>query len=609
MFKKTKFGICVGSVALASACYGSISINIAAGTLRDENGLAINSGLVILAVDTERDGFDLPSATTFLQGDDMEVARWNFSEGGGFDGEFLGSRLIRTFDTVNWTEGDPLALFWYPDLNVDSTQPIDGSSNPAKFGVFADPKSVAPGNPWTLPADDTHLYQLEFYAEGALFQPNNTFVSAFVAGASLESGETIADLTDVMTDPDTATPTSNIVRWDSATGALGYTIERQVVGSSDWIKVGEVGSSAESYSDTTIAAGLTYKYRVVAENGIAFRESESAVELFSERSQFRGVSVRSNLVAAEIAKHVFGGVILADGATEAPTEKKLHFQVSGNDTNNPDGIFDGVFLADPTMNLYDQFVGAFTDFNDDWLSATGATEMDTLSANGRGNVFYAEADTRDSAILGDSFKAGDVGYSFIVSPHVAPSSGNAKDNYAGEAVDGEVVMSIYDAEDIDGTNDDLRIRKLSARGHVSDTTFFGMIGGIDIEGNVPKRVLIIGKGPHLETDDPQLDGLAISDPQLRLRYGGTLPVIAENDDWASPQGTTAAGVQVETDVDKIRAALVGTGNTLFDAHPKDAVMLLTLVEGTYTIELVGYNGSDRESGLGFIEIEEVELPY
>lgn len=615
MDKLSKLSVFASSLAFASFASGdALTFNLSAGGLRVEGGTSLTDGFLMLAVDTGDDGFALPSETEFLpDADDVELHRWNYSEGSQpeIPGEFTESFFIEDYDT-NWA-GLPIALFWFPGKDKGDDTPGDG----AKFGVFADPASASIGDPWLMPAGDDSIHSLLMYGEGTILSPGNEFVSKYVAEASWEEGDTIVPLVDVMTAPEKSLPAKNTITWGAADGAQGYTVQRSIAGANDWMTLGTVSATdPREFPDENLTPGFTYVYRVIAENSfgsLASFDEDEAVELFSERSQFRGVSVRSNLVAADEVKHVFGGVILADGAPDSATTRALHMQVSGNDTNNASGNEDGVFLADPTMNLYDQFVGGFTHFNDDWLAtepASEVTEMDLLSEAGRGNVFNADADNRDSALLDDHFKAGDVGYAFIASPYAPAEGVTPKANYAGSPVDGEAVVSIYDAEDIDGTIDDIRIRKLSARGHISDSTYFGMIGGIDIEGNVPKTVLVLGKGPHLETDDTTggLAGLAVNDPVLRLRYGGTLPVIAENDDWASPTATAASGVVVETDVDKISAALVATGNTLFGSHPKDSVMLLTLDPGTYTIELVGLDGGVRENGLGFIEIEEVELP-
>lgn len=603
MFDLKKFGFCLGAFALASSSYGAFSFHLSAGGLRDSNGAYLASGLLILAVDTDRDGFSIPTDTEFFQdADDLEVARWNFSEGGStIPGEFLGSGVISEYN-VAWEAGDPLALYWYPTLNKGDAAPVDG----VKFGVFADPNGESTGDPWVLPADGSILYSLQFFAEGSILSTTD-FASEFVAAATLEEGTALADLTDVATSPSKTTATSNSISWDLSGGAQGYTVDRRKIGG-DWETVATLAAGVNSFVDTALSAGSTYEYRVVAENGFSAFESASSAQLFSERSQFRGVAIRSNMVVADSAKHAFGGVILSSGGPGAATTRKLHLQSIGNDTYNPSGSADGVFLKDPTINLYDQFAAAFTHDNDDWLGAASAevTEMDDLSAVGRGNVLGDEATNRDSGLILDDAMAGDVGYAFIASPYTPSDPNNPKSNYNGVAADAEAVVSIYDAGDIDGSENDIRISKLAARGHVSDSTVFGMIGGLDIEGVVPKQVLLLGKGPHLETDDPSLDGLAITDPSLKLRLGGTIDVIAENDDWATASASSTAGVTVETDVDKIRAALSSTGNTLFDSHPKDSVMLLTLDPGTYTVELVGMNSGTREAGLGFIEIQEIE---
>lgn len=292
-------------------------------------------------------------------------------------------------------------------------------------------------------------------------------------------------------------------------------------------------------------------------------------------------------------------------------------QAYGNDTENAAGNQNGIFLTDPTMALFDQFVVNWTLSNDDYLatpSADDVLEMEALSAMNpkRGNILNASADNRDAGLLLDAQAdpadaASPRGYAFQLSPYVPADPANPKANYAGAAQDAEAVVSIYDAEDIDGSKDDIRIKRLAARGHVSDTSFFGMIGGLAIEGNVPKKVLIVGKGPLLETDQPDLTGLALTDPRFLLRLGGTLDVIASNDDWGSPSQSSDPGVvNVETDVGVISQALLDAGYTNMDTHPKDCVMLVDLAPGTYTVELVGFSGGAREEGLAFLEMEEIE---
>lgn len=606
MFKKTKFGICAGSVALASVCYGSISINIAAGTLRDENGLAINSGLVILAVDTARDGFALPSTTAFLQGDDMEVARWNFSEGGGFDGEFLGSKLIGTYDTVNWTAGDPLALFWYPALDKDSTQPIDGSSNPAKFGVFANPKGETAGEPWTLPADDTHLYQLEFYAEGSLLS-QNTFASEFVAGASLESGGSISDLADVMTDPMKTDATSNTISWDKdlAASAQAFTIQRRVVGDTAWETLGAVGASTDSFVDDTLIPGRTYEYQVIAENGLsALASFADGVELFSERSILASVAARSMMENA-VPRRMYGQV---DVAGTAPV-KNVIIQASGPWLS---GKIIGDPVLDPSIELYNHPNANFgdrvtvRDDIDDWMSETNALAIDQVQAD-----FGPDIDTRRVNVLADSSK--DASWLGTVTSGVANTFAvNTEDGS-----EGPVHIGIYNAEK-EGTQftpNDNRIVALATRGYLGTRIGHKMFGEFTIEGNVKKTVLIRGLGPNLVNFPPLGDGNAlravVEDPSITLYYHpdpindiGNRTEIAFNDDWQSQVSSSV----VISDLEKI--ALAEQAMLDFDPRQvafangsKDALLLVDLDPGVYTFLL-----NAPGTGIGLLGIYEIEIP-
>src|SRR5207244_4335298 len=65
----------------------------------------------------------------------------------------------------------------------------------------------------------------------------------------------------------TAAPPLEIdVTWSDVDSETGYRVERSTDGSSDWTTVATTGQDVTMYSDTGLAAGTTYYYRVYAIN-------------------------------------------------------------------------------------------------------------------------------------------------------------------------------------------------------------------------------------------------------------------------------------------------------------------------------------------------------
>ena len=65
----------------------------------------------------------------------------------------------------------------------------------------------------------------------------------------------------------TAASSSEIdVTWSDVDTETGYRVERSTDGSSGWTTVATTGQDVTAYSDTGLAAGSTYYYRVYATN-------------------------------------------------------------------------------------------------------------------------------------------------------------------------------------------------------------------------------------------------------------------------------------------------------------------------------------------------------
>jgi titin len=54
--------------------------------------------------------------------------------------------------------------------------------------------------------------------------------------------------------------------WADVATETGYRIERSIDGATDWITVGSAGQDVTAYSDSNLASGVTYHYRVIATN-------------------------------------------------------------------------------------------------------------------------------------------------------------------------------------------------------------------------------------------------------------------------------------------------------------------------------------------------------
>ncbi len=597
MLDLKKAGFLTAALALTGSAAASISFNVAAGQLRDASGTALTSGLIILVIDTDDNGFEIPSETDFAPGaGDLEVYRWNFSEGGNVPGEFLAFASIAEYNAA-WSEDDSLALFWYPTLDKTAAAPGDG----ANFGVFADPQMAASGDMWFMPADGTHGHSLQFFAEGSALVGNQSavFASQYVASADLEEGLTLEDLADVMPVPEKTSPTENTIAWTVSSGAQAYSVQRRVVGG-DWRIIALVGSSVDSYVDDGLTPGLTYEYRVVAENGLSALASASAEQLFSERSIFTGIAARGFVDNSAPYTLLNGGIILKGNDS---TKKII---ASGLGPHNAIKFSQvGQWLEDPfiTLNLLGSPVIATSD---DWIADfdnPGSPDPDLQAMKdtmaNKTNVSSLDespAVAKDGVILEDL--------------SVSTGSTNVNNIFKVRSVGadaGFAAIEVYDAEyDVaqggPGISDN-RIFSISSRSWYPGNTSVSN-ASVTIEGDVPKEVLAIAQGPSINAADGG-SAAVLEDPILRLQSGG---LITQNDDW--DQQTAAVDIakgliKVETDLDRIRSALFD--NNLDPADfSKDSVLLVTLAPGSYIFRVVAKDGT-KQDGSVLIALSEFEM--
>lgn len=217
------------------------------------------------------------------------------------------------------------------------------------------------------------------------------------------------------------------------------------------------------------------------------------------------------------------------------------------------------FLADPMITAYQGETVIAT--NDNWAG--------DATVQARGTRVWAHpliSNASLDAALAPTPVPG------VFSVHVTGKAGGS----------GIALAEIYDAsEEMTATTP--RLINVSARTHAG-TGDNVLIAGFYVGGSTSRTVLIRGLGPTLA-------GLgvpgALADPQLKLYTGEML--IWQNDNWGGDQ------------------LLVDVGNSVYayevtDRQSRDAMMLVTLAPGGYTVHLGGVNNG---TGVGLVEVYEV----
>lgn len=139
----------------------------------------------------------------------------------------------------------------------------------------ADGAAVLPAD-YTFTAADNgaHTFSITFGTAG--FQ--NVTVTDFTTYIGLTSSYVSVAPAAPTSLTATASSSSQVVlTWGGSTGATGYTIERSTNGSNGWSLIGTTGAGVTTYTDSNLAAGTTYYYRVTAvANGMLSDHSNTA---------------------------------------------------------------------------------------------------------------------------------------------------------------------------------------------------------------------------------------------------------------------------------------------------------------------------------------------
>ncbi|WP_414665060.1 beta strand repeat-containing protein [Horticoccus sp. 23ND18S-11] len=229
-------------------------------------------------------------------------------------------------------------------------------------------------------------------------------------------------------------------------------------------------------------------------------------------------------------------------------------------------------LRNPRLQLFRD--GQLVDENDNWRQAANATEVAATAT--RIGAFPFATDSLDSALL----------------VTLAPGA------YTASVVDdtstGVALAEIYDASE--GTTvETQRLVNISTRGESAPGDGV-LIGGIVVNGNAPKRLLIRGVGPSLAGFG--VTG-ALTDSTLKI-YDSGGKLVAQNDNWETAQPVTPS--QTAATGAEIAAAATASGAFALAPGSRDAAIVITLAAGSYTAHVTGAGG---QTGVALIEVYEL----
>jgi hypothetical protein len=209
-------------------------------------------------------------------------------------------------------------------------------------------------------------------------------------------------------------------------------------------------------------------------------------------------------------------------------------------------------MTDPVLELHDSS-GVVIASNNDWFPSPQMAEIQLSGV--------APSNSAESAIIAT----------------LAPGSYTAVvSGFAG----GQGV-ALVEAYELDGNA--TRLVNISTRGSVG-VGDEAMIGGLIIQGSIPKKVIIRALGPSLAAGPSPIAG-ALADPVLEL-HDGSGNLIAANDDWGnSPQAS------------EIVQSTVAPTNNL------ESAVVATLGPGNYTAVVRGKNNT---TGVGLVEVYDLD---
>ncbi len=174
-------------IAALGSANASISFDLQADGLQDKFGdLLKPPAVVVFVADTNNDGFGplepgqlLSINASMGSSDDRVLAKFDGTLN-SIDGyaQIFTSLFLQNIN--EWTQGDALGIYWFPDLTVSTGSIGAGDS----YGFFSG-EALNSSRPWTTPSDGTSAYGLYFFTIAGQIAGGTHLASAGVANLSV----------------------------------------------------------------------------------------------------------------------------------------------------------------------------------------------------------------------------------------------------------------------------------------------------------------------------------------------------------------------------------------------------------------------------------------
>ncbi|MCH6257813.1 hypothetical protein MLD52_14745 [Puniceicoccaceae bacterium K14] len=342
---------------------------------------------------------------------------------------------------------------------------------------------------------------------------------------------------------------------DIANNETGYRIQRRNKDADDWTEIASLAAGTTSYTDTGAVLEDQYTYRIIA----AGSNADSA---FSATAAVQGLldSLVINL-STRAKAGADQDVLIAGFVVSGSGEGEFLIRAIGPELENQ-GL-EGLALEDPNLIIVNNTTNEVIAQNGDWWDQANKSKLKQKFAIS--GAFPLDENGLDAANV---LNLGPGIYSAI-----------AFDTNGGTGIS---LAEIYKLN----TQDDLKLVNVSARVNVGVGANI-LIGGLVVDGEKPKKLLIRAVGPGLE-DQGVIEYL--SDPQVGIYEGSTL--IASNDDWNDASNAS-----------EIPTIARAVGAFPLEGGSADSTIYIELDPGVYTALV---SGVDDSTGIALIEIYEVQ---
>ena len=221
-------------------------------------------------------------------------------------------------------------------------------------------------------------------------------------------------------------------------------------------------------------------------------------------------------------------------------------------------------LANPELRLYDASNNLIAT-NDDWGT-------DAASSFGEVGAFALPAGSQDAAMV----------------VTLEPGVYSAHASGLGVGANGQGMIEIYDL------SGQAQLMNLSTRGRIESNRSLVISGFVVAPGAVNRRLLVRAIGPTLSGFG--VDG-ALADPAIAVVRAEDAVQIASNDDWGS-----------FGDPESLEAIFNVVGAFGLPVGSKDAVALIELAPGAYTMQVSGVGDAEGISLVEVYDLTEVDAP-